>query len=139
MCIYIGLVGDMCPVGANGNMGALRPLGMIDPNRTKINNRINSRIRLGQKAQNHSKYNGLESSRLILFMNAIVWEVEAHKSHNHYKIQWFGKPKAQKPYKYNSLDVRRLIVIIRYNGLGSPRLKNTINTIVCMSKGSEPL
>ena len=74
--MYIGLVGDVGPIGANGNMGALRPMGMIGPNRTKITNRTNSPIGLGQKAHNHYKYNWLEGPRLRIFTNAMVWEVE---------------------------------------------------------------
>ena len=74
--MYIGLVGDIGPSGANGKMGALCPMGTIGPNRTKITNRTTSPIGLGHKAQNHYKYNGLEGPRLILFINVMVWEVE---------------------------------------------------------------
>ena len=140
VCILVLFI-DIGPIGANGNMGALRTMGTIGPNRTKITNRTNSPIGLGQKAQNH--------------INT--------------QVQWFGRPKAHNLHKCNGLGVRRLrrlIIIIRYNGLegpvarnlintivwrskaqnhykynglGSPRLRHFINTIVCRSKGSESL
>ena len=44
--LYIGLVGDIGRICANGNMGALCPVGgivgTIGPSRTKITNRTNS-------------------------------------------------------------------------------------------------
>ena len=45
--MYIRLFGDIGPIGANGNMGALCPMGTISPNRIKINNRTNNPKRLG--------------------------------------------------------------------------------------------
>ena len=33
--MYFGLAGDIGPIGANGNMGAICPMGTIRPNRTK--------------------------------------------------------------------------------------------------------
>ena len=74
--MYIGLVVDIGPIGANGNMGALRPIGTIGPNRTKITSRTNSPIGLSQKAHNHYKYDGLEGPRLRIFINAMVLAIE---------------------------------------------------------------
>ena len=64
-CMYIGLVVDIGTIGANGNMVALRTMGTIGPRRTKITNRTNSPIGLGQKAQNHYRY-----------INTMVWKAQ---------------------------------------------------------------
>ena len=64
VCILVLFI-DIGPIGANGNMGALRTMGTIGPNRTKITNRTNSPIGLGQKAQNHYKY-----------ISTMVWEAQ---------------------------------------------------------------
>ena len=40
--MYIGLVGDIGTNGANGNMGALCPMGTIGHNRTKFTNTTNN-------------------------------------------------------------------------------------------------
>ena len=45
--MYIGLVSDIGSIGANGNLGALRPKGTIGPITTKISNRTNSPIGSG--------------------------------------------------------------------------------------------
>ena len=52
----------------------------------------------------------------------MVWKVEGLES---LYIQWFGRSKAQNPYKHN--------------GLGGRRLSNNINTMVWKVEGLETL
>ena len=40
--MFLRLVGDIGPIGVNGNMGALCPMGTIGPNRTKFTNTTNN-------------------------------------------------------------------------------------------------